>query len=172
MTVTRRIFCPGLGALLKSKGENLVHLGQTGCPPLIGIERLRLAGDHTCTRVNRAMIDALLADAAIVNVWLSFRGALAMSGVEFGGSGASSEVFRLAGGTATNGAAIRDALRSTIALLQSGGKHVGVLLQVPELGFRVINAPAGHSASRTVPRACRVPCRALRSWRVSLPIAA
>jgi peptidoglycan/LPS O-acetylase OafA/YrhL len=153
-------FLPGLGALLKSKGENLVHLGQTGCPPLIGIERLQLTGDHTCLRVNRAMIDALLADDAIITVWLSFRGALAMSGVEFGG-GAASDLFRLAGGTATNGAAIRDALRSTIALLQSRGKHVGVLLQVPELGFRVDQCTGRPFSLAHGP--ARVPCAVPRA---------
>ena len=148
-------FLPGLGALLKSRGENLVHLGQTGCPPLIGIERIGHSGDHACTRVNRAMLDAVLADASIVNVWLSFRSAFAMSGVEFEG-GAPSDVFRLTDGTATNGSAIRDALRSTIALLQLRGKHVGVLLQVPELGFRVDQCTGRPFSLAHGP--ARVPC--------------
>jgi len=128
-------FMPGLGNLLKLKGETLVHLGQTGCPPLIGIERLNQTGDDRCTRVNRAVIDAVLADKAIVNVWLSFRGAVAVSGISREGGG-ESELFRLVDGSATNEEAIHTALRSTITELQSGGKHVGVFLQVPELGFR------------------------------------
>ena len=83
----------------------------------------------------RAVIDAVLADPAIVNVWLSFRGAVAVSGITREGGG-KSELFRLSGSSETNEEAIRAALRSTITLLQSGGKHVGVLSQVPELGFR------------------------------------
>ena len=153
-------FLPGLGALLKSRGENLVHLGQTGCPPLIGIERLSRSGDHSCKRVNRAMLDAVLADASIVNVWLSFRSAFAMSGVELEG-GAPVDVFRLTDGTATNGSAIRDALRSTIAQLQLRGKHVGVLLQVPELGFRVDQCTGRAFSLAHGP--ARVPCAVPRA---------
>ncbi len=153
-------FMPGLGARLSANGETLVHLGQTGCPPLLGIERLNQAGDNSCTRVNRAMLDAVLADPAIVNVWLSFRGALAVQGTEVDGD-PPRDLFRASGDGATNGDAIRGALRSTIALLQSRGKRVGVLLQVPELGFRVsecIGRPfsLGHGAARVpcaVPRA-------------------
>jgi peptidoglycan/LPS O-acetylase OafA/YrhL len=127
-------FMPGLGRSLSAKFETLVHLGQTGCPPLVGIERLKAAGDNSCTRVNRAMIDAVLADRAIVNVWLSFRGARAVNGTDVDGV-PPTDLFRIAGGTAVNAAAIGEAMRATIQALQAGGKKVGVLLQVPELGF-------------------------------------
>ena len=151
-------FFPGLGALLKEKGENIVHLGQTGCPPLVGIERIGATGDNTCTRVNRAMITAVIADASIVNVWLSFRGAMAVSGVELGLAGRSTpaDLFRIARGTATNEEAIRSALRSTIKELQSGGKRVGVILQVPELGFRVDECTGRPLSLNHGP--ARVPC--------------
>lgn len=129
-------FFPGLGALLAASGETVVHLGQTGCPPLLGLERVNQSGDHTCTRVNRAMLDQLAADGSIANVWLSFRGAMAVSGVEAYG-GQPLPRFRTQGGTATNAVAIRDAARSTIAFLQSAGKKTGLFLQVSELGFRV-----------------------------------
>lgn len=149
-------FHQGLGRLLRrAKLETLVHLGQTGCPPLLGIERLKQSGDNTCTRVNRAAIDAVVADRSIATVWLSFRGAAATTGITEEGERVA-DLFRVVDGTATNDAAIREGLRSTIAALQAGGKRVGVLLQVPELGFRVdqcMGRPIsiGH-------RAARVPC--------------
>jgi peptidoglycan/LPS O-acetylase OafA/YrhL len=129
-------FLPGLGAMMRRNVETAVHLGQTGCPPLIGIERLNQAGDGTCTRVNRAVIDAVLADDAVVKVWLSFRGAAAVTGIVRYGGGIS-DLFRLIGTNTTNEAAIRAGLRATIKELQDGGKRVGVILQVPELSFRV-----------------------------------
>jgi hypothetical protein len=129
-------FLPGLGAHAKAIGANVVHLGQTGCPPLLGIERVGATGDNACVRVNKAMIDAVAADAALTEVWLSFRGALATTGVELGVSG-EHVAFRSIDNGTTNVDAIREGLRRTIALLRSHGKKVGVLLQVPELGFRV-----------------------------------
>jgi peptidoglycan/LPS O-acetylase OafA/YrhL len=148
-------FLPGLGAVLASRGETAVHLGQTGCPPLIGIERLGQSGDNRCLRVNRAMIDAIIADRSIVNVWLSFRSAVAMTGRQPEG-GAGSDLFRLQGSGTTNAAAIRDASRSTIAQLQSAGKKVGVLLQIPELGFRVDECTGRPVSIRHGP--ARFPC--------------
>ena len=148
-------FLPGLGARLQAQGEGIVQLGQTGCPPLLDIERLNQTGDNACTRVNRAMIDEVNADESIKNVWLSFRGAMAVTGAETDGA-RPAELFRTRGGTATNAVAIESSLRATIKLLQSRGKKVGVILQVPELGFRVDECTGrpyslGH-------RPARVPC--------------
>jgi hypothetical protein len=129
-------FLPGLGEAAKARGTNVVHLGQTGCPPLAGIARLDVVGDNTCVRVNRAMIEQVAADAGIHEVWLSFRSALATTGREPGESG-ERKLFRSEDSGLLNADAIREGLQRTIALLQSRGKKVGVLLQVPELGFRV-----------------------------------
>jgi hypothetical protein len=148
-------FFPGLGALLQAKGEGIVHLGQTGCPPLVGIERLNQTADNSCGRVNRAVIDAVLADKSIVNVWLSFRGAVAVTGSEVD-NGSPAELYRTIGGTATNGDAIGPALRETINLLKSREKRVGLILQVPELGFRVDEC-TGRPFS-LAHRPARVPC--------------
>ncbi|HYE85059.1 MAG TPA: acyltransferase family protein [Vicinamibacterales bacterium] len=152
-------FLPGLGALLRAKGETVVHLGQTGCPPLIGIERVGEDGDNTCTRVNQAMLASVLADASINCVWLSFRGARAVEGGDIGDT--RRELFRVSGSTTTNRDAIRDGLRATIGLLQKGGKRVGVMLQVPELGFRVDEC-TGRPIS-LAHAAARVPCRISRA---------
>jgi len=148
-------FFPGLGTLLQAKGEGVVHLGQTGCPPLVGIERLNQTGDNSCGRVNRAVIDAVLADKSIVNVWLSFRGAVAVNGTEVDNA-RPAELFRTIGGTTTNGDAIWPALRDTINLLKSREKRVGLILQVPELGFRVDQC-TGRPYS-LAHRPARVPC--------------
>jgi len=151
-------FFPGLGALLKDQGENLVHLGQTGCPPLVGIERIGATGDNACTRVNRAMIQAVIADPSIASIWLSFRGAMAVTGIELGVGGrtTAADLFRSTGGGATNEEAIRAALRSTVKELQAGGKRVGVMLQVPELGFRVDECTGRPFSLAHAP--ARVPC--------------
>src|SRR5262249_15608489 len=41
-------FLNGVGAHLLKKGENVVHLGESGCPPLLGIERVLPGGRDTC----------------------------------------------------------------------------------------------------------------------------
>jgi hypothetical protein len=146
---------PGLGAVAKTAGVNVVHLGQTGCPPLIGIERLQVIGDNTCVRVNRAMLESVASDAAITDVWLSFRGALATTGREPGES-AERVMFRSLERGATNADAIRDGLQKTIAFLQSRGKKVGVFLQVPELGFPVDQCTGRPVSLRYRP--ARMPC--------------
>jgi len=129
-------FLPGLGAIAKASGVNVVHLGETGCPPLLGIERTGVSGDANCVRVNQKMIELVAADPSITDVWLSFRGATATTGV---GVGATREQvsFRSIDGSASNAEAIRTALQKTVGLLKARGKNVGVLLQVPELGFPV-----------------------------------
>ena len=150
-------FMPGLGTLLRrSKLETVVHLGQTGCPPLIGIERLNQTGDNSCTRVNQAVVDAVLADKSIVTIWLAFRGAAQVTGITREGGGVE-DLFRLSGGSAgTNEEAIREGLRTTIETLQAGGKRVGVLLQVPELNFRVDECTGRPFSIAHGP--ARVPC--------------
>ena len=148
-------FFPGLGGRLQARGEGVVHLGQTGCPPLLGIERLNQVGDNTCARVNRAVIDAVLADRSITDVWLSFRGVMAVTGSEAQNL-PPADLFRTIGGNETNAAAIGPALRQTIGVLQSGKKKVGLILQVPELGFRVDQC-TGRPFS-LAHRPARVPC--------------
>jgi peptidoglycan/LPS O-acetylase OafA/YrhL len=148
-------FFPGLGARLQARSEGVVHLGQTGCPPLLGIERLNQVGDNSCTRVNRAMIDAVLADKSIATVWLSFRGVVAVTGTEFENL-PPADLFRTIGGNETNAAAIGPALRETINLLRSREKKVGLILQVPELGFRVDQCTGRPFSLAHGP--ARVPC--------------
>ena len=130
-------FLPGLGEIAKAAGANVVHLGQTGCPPLLGIERTGVSGDNNCVRVNRAVIDRVATDNAITDVWLSFRGVLATTGVEPNVTAAPTTLFRSLDDGSTNAEAIRGGLRRTATLLQSSGKKVGIFLQVPELAFRV-----------------------------------
>ena len=149
-------YMPGFATMLRrTKFETVVHLGHTGCPPLLGIERLNQTGDNSCTRVNKAVIDAVLAGQSIGTVWLSFRGAAAVTGIVREGGGIDDR-FRLSDGSGTNESAVRDGLRTTIRVLQTGGKRVGVLLQVPELPFRVDECTGRPLSFAHGP--ARVPC--------------
>jgi len=70
-------------------------------------------------------------------VWLSFRGAMAVTGSGFGdGAERQTEMFRSTDRATVNAGAVEAGLRATIGYLKARGKRVGVLLQVPELGFR------------------------------------
>src|SRR4029079_16236065 len=104
----------------RDRGSNLVHLGQTGCPPLLNIERLDQAGDNNCVRVNAAVLDAGASDAAITDVWLSFRGAMAVTASGFGdGAERQTEMFRSTDRATVNAGAVEAGLRATIGYLKA-----------------------------------------------------
>ncbi len=128
----------GLGEHLASSGENLVLMGQSGCPPLFDLERVgpRLSERDRCTGVNHAVLDAVRADAQIHRVVLSFRGAEQVSGRGFGEiERETEERYRIAGTSLSNGESIRLALARTVGSLLDRGKEVWIAMQVPELGF-------------------------------------
>lgn len=157
-------FFPGLGERLQARNQGLVHLGQTGCPPLLDLERLGTTGDHRCVRVNAAIIDAVNADAAITDVWLAFRGAVAVEGSEYRAGAPPAPLFRSTRDGADNAAAIEETLPVTIARLASHGKRVGIVLQIPELDFR-IDACTGRPLSlahRPAKSPCAIPLAAVR----------
>jgi peptidoglycan/LPS O-acetylase OafA/YrhL len=117
-------FLTAVGVRLAGRGENVVHLGWSGCPPLLGIERLGVARRDSCTEANGSMLAFVAGRAAISHVLLSFRGVKEVAGG-----------YTLAGTDTPSDVAIRQALEQTVDFLLAHGKQVGLILQVPELPF-------------------------------------
>ena len=148
---------PGLGAALDAHGENLVHLGQSGCPPLFEIERVGYTDNDRCDGVNRRVLEAVGTDPGITHVVLSFRGAAQVSGTGFGSvDGQLRTRYRLLGSDVGNADAIRRALAETVDYLLARRKDVWIALQIPELGFSPMEC-VGRPASVSH-RATRTPC--------------
>jgi len=117
-------FLTSVGVRLAARGENVVHLGWSGCPPLLGIERLGVARRDSCTEANGSMLAFVAGSAPISHVILSFRGVREVAGG-----------YTLAGTDTPSDVAVRRALEQTVDLLLAHGKQVGLILQVPELPF-------------------------------------
>ena len=117
-------FLEGVGAGLARKGENVVHLGWSGCPPLLGLQRLGVGARDSCTEANASVLKFVAGSPKLSRVILSFRGARQATGG-----------YTLAGTTVPAEVAIRAALERTVDFLLARGKRVELMLQVPELDF-------------------------------------
>src|SRR6185436_16379256 len=64
----------GVGARLVPRGENVVHLGQSGCPPLFDIERITPYTPDRC-EANASILEHVGGNTDLTRVLLAFRGA-------------------------------------------------------------------------------------------------
>jgi hypothetical protein len=156
----------GVGASLSKKHENVVHLGVSGCPPLLDIERpsASFGSRDTCRDADNAIIRYVAAHAEITRVLLAFRGTTDVTGVGFGDAERGLWVkYRDASADLPQAETIKRALQRTVEFLLSQGKSVWVMLQVPELGFEpgtCVGRP--FSFSGTVRSPCAVPVSVVR----------
>jgi hypothetical protein len=152
-------FLEGVGVYLSRKGENVVHLGHSGCPPLLDLQRIsdnRLTEPgagvvDTCREADNSVIDRVANDAAIRRVIISFNGAQPLGG---GGD----QTVLLAGTLLPPNESVRIALQRTVERFLQVNKSVWLILQVPELGFHpaeCIHRP--FSLRGEIRRPCAVP---------------
>jgi peptidoglycan/LPS O-acetylase OafA/YrhL len=149
-------FLNGIGSYLQRRQQTVVHLGESGCPPLLDVERSALGAADTCREANNSVLTFVASSAALSTVVLSFRGAADVSGTLFGDPAAERRIaFKAAGTTLSPAESMRTALDRTIDFLLARGKTVWLLLQVPELGF-----PMDQCAGRPVSFSShvRTPC--------------
>ena len=131
-------------------GARIVHLGQSGCPPLFEIERVGYTDNDRCDGVNRKVLEAVGTDPGITHVVLSFRGAAQVSGTGFGSvDGQLRTRYRLIGSDVGNADAIH-----------RPGRNRGYLLAHrkecdrapdPELGFSPMGCAAGGCIDTRTP---------------------
>ena len=150
-----------VGSSLEKKGEGVVLLEQSGCPPLIDVERYQMGTTDTCLTVNNTVIDYLSHNDDIRRIVMSFRGVADVTGRGFGDIESSYQIiFRVAGTNFSNAESMRVALERTVDHFLGRKKEVWLLLQVPELGF-VIGECVGRPVS--FERRVRTPCGVPRS---------
>jgi hypothetical protein len=139
-------FLAGVGANFARRGEGVVHLGQTGCPPLFGVESYGPGQDDNCRARNEAMLTLVGEQPGIRRIILSFRGAGDIAGR-----------YRLAGTTLDAADTIRQALHGTVRFLLERHKAIWLIEEIPELPFDVGECfVRPFSFERTGQRPCSV----------------
>ena len=125
--------------VLARGGEGVVHFGDSGCPPLFDIERYIAGKRSTCQADYAAVLRYVGDNTQFTRVVLAFRGAADVTGTGFGRLDTEEGVatYRLAGAELSPPDAIEQALDRTIEYFRDRRKDVWLILQVPELGFRV-----------------------------------
>ena len=161
----------GVGARLVPRGENVVHLGQSGCPPLFGIERITPYTPDRC-EANASILEHVGGNTDLTRVLLAFRGAADVTERGFAPFDNPEIRIRLRGSSVGAADAVRRSLSSTVEYFLARGKTVWLLLHVPELDFVVdecagrpfsfehqVRSPCGVSKARVLER--QAPYRAI-----------
>jgi hypothetical protein len=131
-------FLYGVGAYLLTKHENVVHLGESGCPPLLDVERFLFGAHDMCHDANNSVIAFVANNNDLTRVILSFRGVVDVTGTGFGEPESGLQfTFKASGTDLSPGESMRRALERTVERLLRSDKTVWLLLQVPELDFHV-----------------------------------
>jgi len=152
----------GLGSALSEVGSGLLHLGESGCPPILGTERFRPGTPDVCHEIVENLISYVVAKDDLKRVVLAFRSALTTSGVGFGYPEKDLRiVFRRKGFEIDEPSdALTDGIRRTLERLFAAKKEVWIVLQTPELGFEIERC-VGRSP--TIQREIMSPCAVSRS---------
>ena len=155
---------PGIAARLSAIGENVVHMGQAGCLPILNLEQVRVGQPLLCVEQTRRIVETVVRDPQIRRVILVFRGALAVSGHSLGPEALTQARFRMVGTDWPNDVSIREGLRETTTRLLAAGKHVIVAMPIPELGFQPAECTERplHLQQRPVRQPCATPATAIR----------
>jgi peptidoglycan/LPS O-acetylase OafA/YrhL len=131
-------FLNGVGANLLKKGETVVHLGESGCPPLFNVQRRSVDRMDTCHTAVPSVINYVGNASAVTRVILSFRGVLDATGTGYGEDRLLTVAYGVAPTHPSAADAIRQALGETVDyLVRQKHKTVWLILQVPELSFNL-----------------------------------
>jgi len=132
-------FMPGLASVLAPGGERAVHLGEPGCPILMGGLRERSGERVSCAAVAESVLNFLVQTPEIRRVIISFRGPMNVSGKGFGNIEKQLAVryFDTRNPELPSAAAVESTLARTVGLLMASDKEVWVFEEVPELGFHI-----------------------------------
>ena len=126
----------GVGARLVPRGENVVHLGQSGCPPLFDIERITPYTADRC-EATASVLEHVGGNADLTRVLLAFRGAADVTERGFAPFDTPEIRIRLRGSTLGAAESVKRSLSHTVEYFLARGKTVWLLLHVPELDFAV-----------------------------------
>lgn len=127
-----------LGSAAAIAGQSGIFVGESACPPLIGVMRPQRS---ECREVNEAAFRMILESPSVETVVLAARWAWWAEGLSYkrerGMPVTLAMVAAPSGYSSGNHAALATGLEDTIAALLSAGKRVWLVGPVPEFGYDV-----------------------------------
>ena len=136
-------YYPGLAKTYAKADENLLNLGQGGCPPFYGLDARMLnaamqGGDLHCEIARDKALNYAIETASVKTVVLSMMGVAYVSG-SLGLNGKERSFIRISyprdRTLATPSAMLEDAMRITLRRLVDAGKKVVFIISIPMLDF-------------------------------------
>lgn len=131
-------FYPGLAKMYAKKNENLLNLGQGGCPPLFGLNVTMQEGDLHCEIARDKALSYAMETPTVKTVVLSMLGVGYATGKRDINGNAQSfiRISYLADPTLTKPIEILErAMRDTLLRLTKAGKEVIFITSIPMLDF-------------------------------------
>lgn len=130
----------GLAPAYAKLSLTLMNLGEAGCVPFYGTESYSrgMRQEKDCRPVVNRMLDFATSTSSVRTIILSLRGAMSMSGSDFGedANGAPEEIFWSgATGNLSQAEMFEAAFRNTVSRLSANGRNVVLFIDWPELGF-------------------------------------
>lgn len=155
-------YYPGLQSHLARRGESLLHLGEAGCLPYLGVDTVSAERKRDCQTYTSRALQIVLNDPGIKTVVLASRGPSYVSGRGWGKVDDKSlrllDVLEPAEPD-SNRAVFERALERTVAAITASGRKLIFILDNPELGFRPqeCHSPDGLLFKRKLRAPCAVP---------------
>lgn len=153
----------GLNDYIQEKGQQLILLGHSGCPPFIEIERINKKGEKLgCAKAMSRWLEYISKSENIKTVFLTARAAYYYNSDGFGIDANRQDPRPI---TSTRSPTITDtaeiltnSIRRTLDVLAQSNKQVVYLHDVPELGFNIKDCLPSHpfNHSQVNNRTCRL----------------
>lgn len=137
---------PGMDMAAGLVGKAGVFTGRSGCPPILGIERVPGGGD--CTSFNEDVFAWLKGQPDIPLVILGARWPLSVEGTRYRGESGQGVTLKWIGGAGTHPGAsdnttlVEAGLKRTVSRILATGRNVLLLGPIPEIGRDV---PTSHA---------------------------
>lgn len=130
----------GLAPAYAQRSENLMNIGAPACVPFYDTESYArgMRGERDCKLIINRALDFATSSPSVRTVILSLRGAMDMSGQDFGAdaNGVPEEIVWSGTPKVSSHAAIFEgAFRNTVSRLSATGKNIVIFIDWPELGF-------------------------------------
>ncbi|MFO7578722.1 MAG: acyltransferase family protein [Nitrosomonas halophila] len=142
---------PAIGVAARELGQSGFFAGESGCPPLLGVDRVDDEPGMYCADFNAAVIKMLEQREDLGTVILLARWALATEGHGVPGELAEPAILddddintETPTDPSGNYALFRSGLEATVAAILATGRRVVLIGGVPEIGWHVPDALARH----------------------------
>ncbi len=130
-------FYPGFAVEYAKNGETLIHLGDPGCPPILGVTSRHPKAGEQCGQNSGDVLRAVANDQGIHTVILAANWHLYMLGTRYRDKSTTASPWILGANSkpspTTNIEVFEKQFRETIRMLKLADKRIMIIKQVPEL---------------------------------------